>query len=539
MVARANVFESRSFPSWYTLNTNNVIIMVQDIITIDPSRTRGTIRRTWRKMVGCGHAYLLARRDLFNHVDMAVSELGFEYLRFHGILSDDVGIVQYLDQDGDEVDMDCLNFTNADIILDNLVVEMGIKPFLELSFMPKQLASGDHEVFSYPSNITPPRNYVQWGNLIEIIVNHFQERYGREELESWYFEIWNEPSLKAFWAGTMDDYFKLYDHAAEAIKRVNPRLKTGGPASHDGMWIPEFLTHCQQENVSLDFVSTHAYDESGAEREGNHVIETVTKARREIDDAGIQGLEFHVTEFGSSPRLYDAIHDEVHQATFACETLVALDSLVDSISYWTVSDIFEELGMPDRAFHGGFGMIGIHGSKKPVYNTFSFLNQLGENICEHDARDLPAGLGLLPTLNERGQLKILVWHDERLGAAREVGKVVINLHVQKKKPLSGNKVDLDFDTLEVSKDLGNALRIWEGLGSPRFPDPEEIDLLVQAGEPEKCKHAILAEQDDGELVLRLPVHPASLVLLTIFTVKKEEKMVRAGQVDPSVDQLDL
>src|SRR4029079_17390887 len=116
------------------------------------------------------------------------------------------------------------SFYNSDQVID-FILSIGMKPFIELSFMPSALASGRQTVFHYRSNVTPPKDYRQWAELIHKLVTHWVQRYSLEEVRTWFFEVWNEPNLRAFWTGTQDDYFNLYRHTVDVIKRIDNSLK--------------------------------------------------------------------------------------------------------------------------------------------------------------------------------------------------------------------------------------------------------------------------------------------------------------------------
>ena len=116
-----------------------------------------------------------------------------------------------------------------------------MKPFVELSFMPSILASGDQTVFHYRANVTSPKDYAQWAVLIRKLVSHWVDRYGLGEVPQWFFEVWNEPNLTAFGSAKQGDYFELYRYTWEAIKGVDKMLKVGGPATANNAWIEDFL----------------------------------------------------------------------------------------------------------------------------------------------------------------------------------------------------------------------------------------------------------------------------------------------------------
>ncbi|HET8783429.1 MAG TPA: hypothetical protein VFM63_13475, partial [Pyrinomonadaceae bacterium] len=204
----------------------------------------------WEHTVGSDHAPMALRADWQSQLQRAQRELGFQYVRFHGLLSDDFRL---LVRDGNK---HFYSFFNCDQVFDFLL-SIGIRPFVELSFMPNALASGGKTVFGYEANITPPRNYKQWSGLIAALVSHCAERYGKKEVRDWFFEVWNEPNLSAFWAGTQREYFKLYRHTAEAIKNIDESFRVGGPATAKSEWIEDFVKFCDRNEVPADFITTH------------------------------------------------------------------------------------------------------------------------------------------------------------------------------------------------------------------------------------------------------------------------------------------
>lgn len=488
-------------------------------LRIDPAAKAGEFKPFWKRVLGVGSAFLLTRKDLISHVEMAQDVIGFEYLRFHGILSDDVGLVQFADKGDKEIDPECLNFMNVDAIYDTLL-DLGIKPFVEFGFMPRYLASGDTQVFKYPSNVTPPHSYELWESLVYQLVLHWKERYGIEELLDWYFEVWNEPNLKNFWTGTQAEYFKLYDHAVKAIKAIDPRLKVGGPASSDGKWIAPFLEHCHASNVPVDFVSTHVYQcDQGYQGTklvaGNYVHDVVMRVKDEIARSQFPGVELHFTEWGSTTNPFDPMHDSSDQAAFICNAIASVNGFVDSFSYWTVSDVFEEMGLPDKAFHGGFGLITINGIRKPSFTAFYFLKQLGFELCkvEEEGSRLPPGVGLLAT-RAGNELRLLAWYfiEPRTAVPEPLD---LAIRVDKKGSFKGK--DLDFTIWETSKARANAFESWKGMDSPRNPTIEQIEDLRQVAEidEEETEHGE-AQQDDEQFTMELHLEPESVKYIKVF-----------------------
>ena len=226
-----------------------------EIIAIDAEAPTQPFPHFWEQMFGSGRA-VLSLRDSYRHDLRSVREItGFHYVRFHAILDDEVGIYGE-DKQGHPI----YNFSYVDQIYDGLLAN-NVKPFVELSFMPYQLAARhDLQAFWYHPNVSPPKDYAKWDDMITQLMKHLVERYGIDEVASWYFEVWNEPNLD-FWSGTprQESYFELYDHTARDIKAVSPRLRVGGPATAQAAWIDAMIKHAAQTHVPLDFVSTHVY----------------------------------------------------------------------------------------------------------------------------------------------------------------------------------------------------------------------------------------------------------------------------------------
>ncbi|MEO7293366.1 MAG: glycoside hydrolase [Ginsengibacter sp.] len=351
-------------------------------IHADYLKSSGKFSRMYAECIGAGRANEGLRADWQQQLQLIKKEIGFKYIRFHGLLSDDMHVYTE-DKSGNP----SYNFQYIDKLYDFLL-SIGIKPFVELSFMPPDLASGTKTVFWWKGNVTPPKSYEKWEALITALVNHFEERYGRVEVEKWYFEVWNEPDLAGFFSGTMDDYFKLYSSTVAAIKSVSKTYLVGGPASARNNWIKPFLQFCADKNIPVDFVSTHSYntksvlDEFGLGKRRlvaeNYLYEAVKKVRRIIDSTKYKNTELHYTEFNSSPSSHDPIHDTYQNAAWLLTTLKKTEHVANSMSYWTFTDIFEEAGPAITSFHGGFGLLNLQGIRKPSFYSYKFLSELGE-----------------------------------------------------------------------------------------------------------------------------------------------------------------
>ncbi len=336
----------------------------------------------WEHTVGSGHATLGLRADWQEQLRRAHDELGMAHVRFHGILCDDMGTLLCQNE------RFLYSFANADRIFDFLL-SIGMKPFVELSFMPLALSSGDQIVFHYRANVTKPKDNAQWAVLIRKLVKHWVDRYGLDEVRQWFFEVWNEPNLTAFGSGLQSDYFELYRYTAAAIKGVDAGLRVGGPATAANAWVDDFIAFTRREGLPADFITTHHYPTDAFGKPGDDTETQLSQSTRSIlreqtrevrRQAG--DLPVYYTEWCTSSNPRDPLHDDPFAAAFIVKTVLEANGLVQAYSYWTFSDIFEENYFPSVPFHGGFGLMNIHGIAKPSWRAFELLHGLGTELMD-------------------------------------------------------------------------------------------------------------------------------------------------------------
>ena len=362
------------------------------VIAVSYLKVKGRHNKFFREVVGAGRAAEGLRADWQRDLSVVHRECGFKYIRFHGLLQDEMGVYSENKQ-GQPV----YNFQYIDALYD-AILKTGMKPFVELGFMPEALASGHKYVFWWKGNITPPKDYGKWERLIQALVRHWTKRYGADEVRQWLFEVWNEPNLDFFWSGTQAEYFKLYEVTVRAIKSVSPDYRVGGPATAGRGWIKETIDFATRENIPLDFITTHDYgvqgigfDENGVQRlylitEPQAIINGVRDVRAQIEASRMPKLPLHYTEWSTSYSPRDPVHDSYISAPYILSKLKGSEGYADSMSYWTFTDIFEENGPVPSPFHGGFGLINFQGLRKPSFYAYQFLNRLGDvEIASSDA----------------------------------------------------------------------------------------------------------------------------------------------------------
>ena len=492
------------------------------VIDINTKQIQGKLNTTFNFAVGAGRANEGLRADWQQQLAEIKRDAGFRYIRMHGLLIDDMG-VYHVDGQGKEH----YNFQYIDALYDYLI-SINVKPFVELGFMPSQMASGDKTIFWWRGNVTPPRDYNTWGRLIKALTEHWTERYGQDEVASWYFEVWNEPNLDGFWAGTQAEYFKLYDYAARAIKSVNPRYKVGGPATAGAAWIPETIAHAAANKVPLDFVSTHTYgvnqgflDEFGTtgtvlNKDEAAVSGDVLRNRKEIEASAMPGLELHYTEWSSSYTPADPTHDSYHQAAYILQKLKQVGTAAQSMSYWVFTDVFEEPGPRAEAFHGGFGLMNTQGIKKPAYFAYQFLNNLGATELKN------ADQKSIATRDDKGNVQVLLWdYTSTLPdntnnqqyfikdlPAKSKGKVQVALSGLKQGAYA-------LSISQVGYRRNDAYTAYIGMGSPRQLTRAQVSALkgIANGKPSEQRKVHVGA--DGRVKLDLPLRENDVYLLKL------------------------
>ena len=502
------------------------------------------LEHSWELCVGSCHATTALREDYRRQLEKCHRELGFKYVRFHGLFNDDMSVMldsgAIMNKESGEV---VLSFTNTDSIFDFLL-SIGMKPFVELGFMPSALTSGKCTLFHYKGLTSPPDDYGRWGWLVEQFVMHCVERYGLGEVRQWFFEVWNEPNLggpgapTGFWGGSMEEYFKLYEAAARAVKSVDHKLPVGGPASSDGEWIPELIDFCRTNDVPLDFVSTHNYPtdyvngsnhgsmETGAKlmealaAGGGEELEEVIKvmiegqknmwqkiprgvlkqfAREAYEQA--QGLPLYYTEWSSGAGIPS---DGPFGASFIAKTCLDNVGLVKGYSHWTFSDIFEEGGMPHTPFHGGHGLLNLQGIPKASYRAFELLHKLGDEMYEN--------------VYSKGTVDV---YAVRNNACSAVQFMIVN-HNSLQQKIEDETVTVTVEGLSspvkatverIDENHANALRRWQDLGEPDYPSEAVIcDIMSHSYTAEEAME-VKQQGTEAEVTLTVPAQGIALVTL--------------------------
>jgi xylan 1,4-beta-xylosidase len=500
-------------------------------ITIDAQGASTPFPHFWEQIFGSGRAILSLRQSYRDDLSMVKQATDFQAVRFHGIFMDDVGLYDPARQTvnpgqspQDDPNRDLYNFSYVDQIYDGLLVR-GVRPFVELSFMPKKMASDPDALhaFWYKQNVSPPKSYELWDNMISAFLQHLISRYGIDEVSQWYFEVWNEPNLD-FWTGkpAQSTYFELYDHTALAAKKVSSRLRIGGPATAQAAWVGTFLEHCNQKHIPVDFVTTHVYGNDTAKDvfhtneqipRDRMVCDAVRKVHNEIADSLSPRTPLIVSEYNASYANEPDVTDTVYMGPWLATTISQCDGLTEAMSYWAFSDVFEEQGVVKTPFYGGYGLIAEDELPKPALNAFALLHELGDKRIKVNSDSV------LATRKADGSIVVALWN-----YAAPYGSGAIYTPPPGNQPsiktfmltLNGVSANAAVKISRVDADHGNVIKTYDAMGRPSILSRDQITELRTAGQPASVEASSLSKN-----MIKIDVPPHGLVLLKIAPTKPD------------------
>ncbi len=441
-------------------------------ITIDAGAQSSQFPHFWEQTFGSGRAVLTLRENWRKDAAMVKQITDFKYVRFHAIFQDDMGVY-----DEDAQGKPIYNFSYVDQVYDGLL-ELGIKPFVELSFMPRKLALNlQPHPFWYKQLPSPPKDPAKWAALIEAFTRHLVDRYGRGEVESWYFEVWNEPNID-FWNGKpqMETYFALYDETARTVKAVDQKLRIGGPATAQAAWVDKFIAHCTESRTPFDFVSTHVYgndvarDVFGTDEKiprRDMVARAVKKVYDQVKASAAPDTPIIWSEYNATYMNEVDVTDSAFMGPWLANNIRECDGLASMMAYWDISDVFEEQGVVKKPFYGGYGLVAERGIPKADFRAFELLHRLGDQRLPSPSENA------LVTKSANGGYVVALWdyaEPKQSGSPR-----TFQLEL---KGVKAKSYRLQF----VAPGSGSPLQAWMKMGSPSYPTQQQIKDLRQASE---------------------------------------------------------
>ena len=443
------------------------------------------------------------------------------------------------------------DWTITDRIFDTYL-QAGAKPFVEIGFMPKALSTNPEPYSAtwvpgarnaqYSAGWSyPPKDHAKWAELIYQWVRHCAQKYGAAEVESWYWEVWNEPDI-SYWHGTPDDYDKLYDSTARGVKRALPRARIGGPAStgpsgtRASQFLRQFLEHCRTSGVPLDFISYHAKGRPTVV--DGHVRMGIAKNAQEV----AKGLEI-IAGFPEYRRLPIVLSECDPEGCAACSARVyPPNAYRNGALYATYTAVMLKMNLTlaDRAhanlagmltwafefenqpYFDGFRTLATNGIDKPVLNLFRMAGLMRGDLLRAESSGAVAADAILSqgvtaapdvdALATRGdrEVSVLAWnyHDDDAPApAAPVQLVVTGLPARSRVLARHYRIDAGHS---------NAYTFWKQLGSPQNPTPEQYTAMEAAGQLQMLDspHWVGTREGKAELSFSLPRQAVSLVQLS-------------------------
>ena len=496
---------------------------------------------SWQFGIGNDHAFQLLRTDVCEHLKLAHDELGIKYVRFHGIFDDDMLAIQTLtDVEAFNVLPDAekiqeVSFHRISVVLDN-VLKCGLKPFLEISFMPKALASSDKIGLRYKNNITMPADIIKWCVFVESFIKFLVNRYGNEEIESWYFEIWNEPDLELFFDGEKSDYLTLYAATARTIKGVNENFRVGGPSTSACEWIEDFIKFCNKNTVPCDFISTHHYpgDAFGnvvADQDAKTMFEIAERCAKDGVDMGdmlselffkpqaykewkkgafinmdkavrelAQDKPFFISEWNSMAVYAAPVHDEKYSSAFVVKSVMDARGVADGYMFWCCSDIFEETFDLGKPFHGSFGIVNNCGIPKPNFWAFKILSRLyGQKVDEPITNDDVECNVFVD--GKRAQILLYSQDFDYYRDDEYTVEIIVDGRISK-----AEKFVIDSDNCNPKAE-------WKKIGSPDLLTPKQAEEIKQKAALKPVLQDF--ESSNGKTVINLKMRTNDVVLIEI------------------------
>lgn len=510
----------------------------------------GILKNKWKKLITFGHAAYGLRNDFFKQLQIIQEDIKFEYARFHGIFSDEM-FVYNEDLYGNIY----YNFNHIDSLLDGLL-DVGLKPFIELGFMPNKLASSNNKIFAWSCYASAPNDINKWIDMVEAFIKHIINRYGIGEVQKWYFEFWNEPNLETvFWDGSKEEFFNFFKLTYEKIKSINSKLKIGGfgnlKLGDFNSWINDFKAYSDKHGCYLDFFSFHAYQFKTKEESFNqelllnegieyiklntneciskfnfsNIVEIgdetyINETIKEMVEVGsklnMNYDEYWITEWNSSMDCRDLIHDTCFMAAFIVKTCIENDNLVNGMGFWTFTDLFEEFRLEQSLFHGGFGLITYNGIKKASYNAYEFLSRLGKEIVYKND-------GIIVTKKD-DEYQVLIYnycHYNNLYRAFDHSQIshinrydVFKDSVEKDYELciGIEEGEYQLEKYRVNREVGSAFDAWVNMGAPKKISKDGYKYLEKASQ---YGYKTWTENIKDKISIKTEVLPHEIQLITI------------------------
>lgn len=472
--------------------------------SVDCAATGIALNHKWRTIIGVGRAKELLQTEVQDMLRQLQQDVGFRYLRFHGIFSDDM-LVCHIGKDGSLQ----FSFQLVEKALD-FILSIGLKPLIQFSFMPAAIATDpQNTIFSSPFVISPPRRMEDWNRLVGAFLSRIRDRYGTPEIRTWLYSVWNEPDTSVQMFGFHNDqhFYNLYEQTWKTVRKFDSNLVFGSPSlfpatHHEIEWLHRFIHFTQETDCVPQFMDIHYYSDdfeendrtqpsfstrAGFHSDPDHFRKHLNTMRTVMQACGMGGVPLYITEWNLTVSHRNLINDTCFKGTYVAKNFLDTYDLADSLGYWSLTDLMEEYHLPQQTFHGGPGLFTQNGIKKPPYYAMVLMRRLG-NIL------LSSGDGWFVTRRDNGSIAAIVYnyqHFDPLFLKEGFGqtqtardgvfphRVVLDVSL----PLTGLPVGTyRIRETVLNQDHGSAFDRWVEMGAPDL-NPREVQWLRDNSQP--------------------------------------------------------
>lgn len=491
-----------------------------------------TFSKYWSKVTSIGRASLCLRHEVRRQIEIAQEDLGFEFIRFHGIFSDDM-MVYKEDEKGNPI----YNWFYIDEIFD-FFYRVKLKPFIEIGFMPETLASKKQYAFLWHANVSYPKSLKKWTDLIEAFVKHCIDRYGVSEVKKWCFQIWNAPDLpEVFWYENNDKFFGFFKATYNSIKQLIKDSKIGSPGLlpiNNFEFMDTFLKFCESNFISLDFIACNVYAYTDPKNntlpsqlfnkhdnilildKEDYLTNSINEIKTLLKKYSLN-IPIYITEWNLSPYTNDYTRDTCFLSSYIAYNVINNTGNIDILSFWSLSDIIEEGLTESKLFHGGLGLLTYNRIKKPSYNAFSLLSKLGDNIIEkgndfiitsknHSYQILSYNFIYFDELFMSGDKSLLDYHNRYNVYKNSNLNKEINLIIS--IPSGYYRIKRWY----LNRDSGSTFDAWERMGAPEQIQSDIYNYLKAKEIPEIN---LTTKEVKNELLISDSIPPHGILLIEI------------------------
>ena len=464
---------------------------------------------TWAPLANIDQFRWLSRADVQQQLALARDELGIRHVRAAAMFSPEMVVWEHDLSDWrlpESERQKRANWQMIDLSIE-AILALGLKPIYTTCFTPVGMTDDPTTCWPDKNATGLPRDLDQWKSFVSSGIQHCIDRYGLEEVRSWYFECWNEPNLKGcFFGGTMEEFFHLWSATWHAVKTVDSQLRFGGPSTARGEWMPEFLDWTAKDGTAPDYLITHVYNNdsdsapsspfdgpaSHKVKDSPHFATGIIRGlRRELDQRGWKG-EVHWNEWGRSWFPYDPIKETALEAAFIVKTMAESSQEAAGFGFWCLSDIYNQAGFQSSEFQGNYGMLSLHGLRKPAWFAHQLLQRLGHQRIPCMGGD--ELMNAIVTSTNNGGRALVYAHPPTSAAPVSVQKIRVHL------PADAQDIRLTC----LGAEENNIIASWKALGAPAYPTPEQLGLLRSANTLKDAPEKITIEYDYAIFTMENP-----------------------------------